>query len=437
MFESAIIIIVDINYRQKMNLINAFQKIPEILNLNLTPENMLNWVKNEFETELGFDFVLIGYLNSEGIDIKTMTPLNEFVQFSSQQNFGINFKDFLEQRKGIKLEIKKDGENILGEIGLRTKKNCNLALLPLNIRGAIFGIILGLKFDANISEEDFIISKAFAELCSYSIKDAELSNVFKLQLKILNENIVEKTYTIEDIKEQNEKIREAEKIKTEFLMNMSHALRTPLNAIIGFSEALEMKVFGELNDKQHEYIVDIQNSGKEMLGLVNDILDMSKIEAGAMRILKTELNINLIVKEALNIVKSLADKKNITLKANLPQNDVCIMADSQKFNQILFNLLSNAIKFTNEKGNIEIGVVPFKDKIQIYVKDDGVGIDKKYHGKIFGKFEQVENTHSHQYASSGLGLTITKELIEMHNGKIWLESKLNNGTTFTFELPAE
>ena len=113
------------------------------------------------------------------------------------------------------------------------------------------------------------------------------------------------------------------------------------------------------------------------------------------------------------------------------------MADSQKFNQILFNLLSNAIKFTNEKGNIEIGVVPFKDKIQIYVKDDGVGIDKKYHGKIFGKFEQVENTHSHQYASSGLGLTITKELIEMHNGKIWLESKLNNGTTFTFELPVE
>ena len=174
-----------------------------------------------------------------------------------------------------------------------------------------------------------------------------------------------------------------------------------------------------------------------MLGLVNDILDMSKIEAGAMRVLKTQLDVNLLICEEINIVQSLAGKKNITIKHNLPKESVFIMLDAQKFNQIMYNLLNNAIKFTNENGNIEVGLKELKDKVQIYVKDDGIGIDKKYQGKIFGKFEQVDNCYSHKYASTGLGLTITKELVEMHGGKIWVESKVNNGTTFTFELPID
>ncbi len=419
-----------------MDLINAFLRIPEVLNLNLTPEGAMGLIKNEFEDRFGFDFVLIGYLNSEGLEIKTMTAPDGYVQFASVDSVGINFKDFLQNKKGISLQVKAGEKSILNELGLQTAKDASLVLLPLTIREAIFGVIIALKFGQNtISDELFSIAQAYGGVCSYIIKDAELSNVFKLQLKILNENIVEKTYTLEDMKDQNEKIREAEKIKTEFLMNMSHSLRTPLNAIIGSSEALEMGVFGKLNAKQQEYILDIQNSGKEMLGLVNDILDMSKIEAGAMKVLKTELDVNLVINEVVNIVKSLASKKNINVKCKLSQKPLIIMADTQKFNQIMYNLLSNAVKFTNENGNIEVGAKAVKDAVQIYVKDDGIGIDPKYHGKIFGKFEQVENTYSGKYPSTGLGLTITKELIEMHNGKIWLESRINNGTTFIFELP--
>lgn len=419
-----------------MNLINAFSKIPEILNLNLTPEGALGWAKNEFEQELGFDFVIVGYLSADGIEIKTMSNPDSRIKFVATNAIGINFKEFLEKKTAIQLPITTKNQSILNELGINTTENCAVALLPLTIKEAVFGMILGIKFGTQeIPQEDLAVAQAYSGICSYVIKDAELSNVFKLQLKILNENIVEKTYTIEDIKDQNAKIKEAEKIKTEFLMNMSHALRTPLNAIIGFSEALQMKVFGELNPKQEEYILDIQNSGKEMLGLINDILDMSKIEAGAMRILKSELDVCLIIREVVNIIKSLADKKNIKLKTKLPKYPVTIMADSQKFNQIMYNLLSNAVKFTNKNGNIEVGLKEVENAVQIYVKDDGIGIDKKYHGKIFGKFEQVDASQSNKYASTGLGLTITKELIEMHNGKIWLKSKVNDGTTFTFELP--
>jgi len=423
---------------KKMNLLKTFTEIPEILNYDFTPENAVAWVKDEFEKKLGFDFVLIGYLNADSIDIKAISEPDKRVLFNSTDAVGVNFQDFLQNKKGLTVNVKANSQSILSEIGINVQQNCSATILPLNLKGAVFGLVLGLKFnEASIEEDVFAVAQAYAGICSYIIKDAELANVFKMQLKILNDNIVEKTYTIEDIKEQNEKIKQAEKLKTDFLLNMSHSLRTPLNAIIGFSEALQMKVFGDINPKQEEYILDIQNSGKEMLGLVNAILDMSKIEAGAMKVLKTETDISLLICEAVNIVKSLASKKNITVENHVPLDEFYIMADSQKINQILYNLLSNAIKFTNEDGKVEIGMKKIPNAVQIYVKDNGIGIDKKYHGKIFGKFEQVDNSYTNKYASTGLGLTITKELVEMHGGKIWVESKVNAGTTFTFELPLE
>jgi len=421
-----------------MDLLKTFKEIPAILNNDLTPETAVAWVKDEFEKKLGFDFVLIGYLNVDNIDIKAMTDPDNKVSFVAEETVGISFKEFLENKKGLSLKVFANSKSILTELGIKPRHDCVATILPLIIKGAVFGLVLALKFNQDeISEENFAVAQAYAGICAYIIKDAELSNVFKLQLKILNENIVEKTYTIEDIKDQNDKIKEAEKIKTDFLLNMSHSLRTPLNAIIGFSEALQMKVFGELNTKQEEYIIDIQNSGKEMLGLVNDILDMSKIEAGAMKVLKTDNDISLLICEAVNIVRSLASKKEIEIINKVPAIPIHVMLDTQKFNQIMYNLLSNAVKFTNKNGYIEVGIKELKDTIQIYVKDNGIGIDKKYHGKIFGKFEQVDSTYANKYASTGLGLTITKELVEMHNGRIWLESKVNNGTTFTVELPLE
>ena len=419
-----------------MKFINEFVKISELLNKELSPEGAVDLIISTFEKDFGFDFVLVGYLNSDGIELKGMSESDERVKFVAQSTVNKEFSAFIRNRKALSLSLLKNRKNILSEIGISLSENASAVLIPLNIRGAVFGVIVGIKFSNKISEELFAVCQGYAGILSYIIKDAELSNVFKLQLKILNDNVIEKNESLNDIKEQNAKIRQAEKLKTDFLMNMSHSLRTPLNAIIGLSEALGMSVFGELNKKQAEYILDIQNSGKEMLGLINDILDMSKIEAGAMRLSKSPCDICLLIKEAVVVIKSLADKKKIKLKTKLPKSKVIADIDAQKINQVLYNLLSNAVKFTRENGNIEIGLKKEKDNIFIYVKDDGIGIDEKYHGKIFGKFEQVDNEFSGKYVSTGLGLTITKELVELHNGSIRLESEVNNGTKFIIELPA-
>ncbi|MFA6988840.1 MAG: ATP-binding protein [Candidatus Gastranaerophilaceae bacterium] len=154
-----------------------------------------------------------------------------------------------------------------------------------------------------------------------------------------------------------------------------------------------------------------------------------------MNLYKTNFNVLKSVNEVNNIVKALVHKKNIEISVNCSDENIEIYADEQKFHQIMYNLLSNAIKFTDENGKVIVGIKNEKDKLCVYVKDNGIGIDPKFHGKIFAKFQQIDNSYTRKQGSTGLGLTITKELIEMHGGKIFLQSKVNEGTTFTFEIP--
>jgi signal transduction histidine kinase len=196
-----------------------------------------------------------------------------------------------------------------------------------------------------------------------------------------------------------------------------------------------MELFGDLNDKQQEYVNDINASGIHLNGIINEILDMSKIEANQMTLNKSTVNIANTIDEVINILRSLSSKKNITFKKVYDDAETLIEADFKKLQQILYNLLSNAIKYTNPYGEIETGFKILKDKVRFFVKDNGIGIEEKYHGKIFAKFQQIENIYTKTESSTGLGLTITKEFVEMHGGKIWLESKVNEGTNFIFEIP--
>ena len=308
----------------------------------------------------------------------------------------------------------------------------NCYLVKLAIKNSIFGAIV-FSSDYEINEEIKTSFQALANVTSYKIKDYELNEVFKIQLKAMQDAILEKQAAYEVIKKQHKKLQELDKTKNLFLANISHELRTPLNAIIGFSQALDSKIFGDLNEKQAEYIKDIQISSLHLLGMINEILDISKLEANAMKFNPAKLNPTQVIQEVVNILEPLYKNKNIAVEFNKDISQE-IQADYQKFQQILYNLLSNAIKFTGNGGKIEIHQEIKDNDYILKVKDNGVGIDKKYHNKIFKKFVHIDNIYSNTAHSTGLGLTITKELVKLHNGKITLESEVDKGTTFTMEF---
>lgn len=310
--------------------------------------------------------------------------------------------------------------------------NCCVLCTKLLIRNSLFGFVAAVR-DGQFSEDEVCAFEALVSVVAYLIKDYELNDVFKMQLKAMQNAIEEKNSAYETIEKQHKKLLELDKTKTAFLANISHELRTPLNAIIGFSQALCYKIFGDLNEKQEEYVKDIHISGLHLLGMINEILDLSKIESKAMKISLGELSPDVVIQEAINILSPLSEQKNIEVnfENNCKKN---IMADYQKLQQILFNLLSNAVKFTPDGGKIFIKIYEDGKDFILEVKDTGVGIDKKYHNKIFTKFVHLNNLYVKGQSSTGLGLTITKELVKLHKGKITLESTVNKGSTFRVQL---
>ncbi|WMW24878.1 PAS domain S-box protein [Methanolobus sediminis] len=227
----------------------------------------------------------------------------------------------------------------------------------------------------------------------------------------------------------------ANKAKSQFLANMSHELRTPLNAIIGFSETLTSEIFGELTEKQLRHARHINVSGKHLLGLINNILDLSKIEADKMELECENFSLIEVLNEILTQMTPMASRKNINIGiVNASSNDY-IFADRVKINQIMYNLLSNAIKFTPENGNVKVNSEIVNGNIQISVSDSGIGIAMNEQKTIFDSFEQASSTNNRVYGGTGLGLAIVKHYVEMHSGEIHLESEVGKGSTFTFTIP--
>jgi signal transduction histidine kinase len=229
----------------------------------------------------------------------------------------------------------------------------------------------------------------------------------------------------------------ANSAKSEFLSMMSHELRTPLNAIIGFSEILADEIFGALNEKQKEYVTDVLNSGQYLLSLINDVLDISKVEAGKMELKLSEVNIKSIVDNSILMIKEKTTDHNIKLIENVDESIGSILVDERKMKQIMFNLFSNAAKFTPDGGKIGIEVGKTNsNEVLITVWDTGIGIEEKDKPKIFVEFKQIDSELSRKYTGTGLGLALTKKLVELHGGKIWFESEgKDKGSKFSFTLP--
>jgi signal transduction histidine kinase len=262
-------------------------------------------------------------------------------------------------------------------------------------------------------------------------KFVRLLETFASQAVIAIENV----RLFHEIQDKGRQLEVANKHKSEFLANMSHELRTPLNAIIGFSEALNERMFGELNDKQAEYIDDIHTSGKHLLALINDILDLSKVEAGRMELDLVEFDVSAALQNSLTLVKERAQRNGITLSLQLDPSVGSFLGDERKFKQIMLNLLSNAVKFTPAGGRIGIASRRANGALEVAVSDTGVGIAAEDHQAVFEEFRQVGRDYTSKSEGTGLGLTLTKRFVELHGGTLGVQSELGKGSTFTIRLP--
>ena len=266
---------------------------------------------------------------------------------------------------------------------------------------------------------------------SFSSEVVQLLQTFATQSALAIQN----ARLFREIEDKSRQIEAANRHKSEFLANMSHELRTPLNAIIGFSEVLQEKLFGELNEKQAEYTGDILSSGQHLLSLINEILDLSKVEAGRMELEPSSFDLPLAIDNARTFVRERATKHGITLDVDVDDRLGEFVGDERKIKQVLLNLLSNAVKFTPEGGRIGIAAKKTDDGVEISVSDTGIGIAPADQPTIFEEFRQVGGNYAHKKEGTGLGLTLAKKFVELHGGRIWVESEIGKGSTFSFTLP--
>jgi two-component system CheB/CheR fusion protein len=248
------------------------------------------------------------------------------------------------------------------------------------------------------------------------------------------EDITQRKEFEQKLKKHATEIEIANKSKSDFLANMSHELRTPLNAIIGFSELLKDEMIGQLLPKQKNYITDIFLSGKHLLSLLNDILDLSKIEAGKMTLDLEITDIPLLFESSLSIVKERALRHNIKLNLDIKKDVRQIYVDTRKLKQVIYNLLSNAVKFTPDGGIVSIKVKKVSDLLEFSVEDTGIGISKEDIGNLFQPFEQLESSLNRKHEGTGLGLSLVKSIVELHGGSVKVKSELGKGSCFTVRI---
>jgi len=260
------------------------------------------------------------------------------------------------------------------------------------------------------------------------------------ELKYANDELYAKK---QELELANIGLQEANEMKSQFLANVSHELRTPLNSIIGFSELLQEKAFGELNDRQMQYVEFVHSSGGHLLQLINNILDLSKIEAGRMELIPEDFPITEVLGEVLGIVRPLAHERSITIESKTVAASPKLVADKAKFKQIMLNLLSNAVKFNVEGGKISVGWEIVEEPsgmsierfIVFSIRDTGIGIKEEDLDKLFKEFEQIDSSLTREYGGTGLGLVLTRRLVELHKGDIWVKSEPGHGTEFFVKLP--
>jgi signal transduction histidine kinase len=245
---------------------------------------------------------------------------------------------------------------------------------------------------------------------------------------------IENARLFREIEEKGRQLETASKHKSQFLANMSYELRTPLNAILGYTELILDRIYGEVGEEVREVLVRLEKSGRHLLALINDVLDLSKIEAGQLTLSLNDYSVKDIVQTVVTGMESLAADKKLTLRSNLPPELPLGRGDERRITQVFLNLIGNAIKFT-DVGEITVRVTTSNGAFVVAVADTGPGIAPEDQEKIFQEFQQGDNSSTRKKGGTGLGLSIAKHIVEMHGGRIWVESSPGKGSTFWFTLP--
>jgi len=358
------------------------------------------------------------------IDLGAVTHLNPERKQRSRELYPIALsRDYLTGRAILDGELSDVGDiespgpgvppaalALIRKLGYRA-----ITVAPMMSEGAGIGAIsIGRDAPGSLSEKQIALLRTFADQAVIAIRNAQL---------------------FREIQEKSAQLEVANKHKSEFLANMSHELRTPLNAIIGFSEVLSERMFGEVNEKQADYLKDIHESGKHLLSLINDILDLSKIEAGRMDLELSSFDLPTALSNAMTLVRERAQRHGIALSLEVDKRLGSFQADERKLKQIVVNLLSNAVKFTPDGGKVDVSAKRFDGKVEIAVKDTGIGIAPEDHAAVFEEFKQVGRDYTRKAEGTGLGLALTKRFVELHGGEVRLDSALGKGSTFTISIP--
>jgi signal transduction histidine kinase len=296
---------------------------------------------------------------------------------------------------------------------LRAGARALLAVPLLREERLLGGLVVSRRTTGEFAPEVVSVLKTFATQSALAIQNARL---------------------FREIEVKSRELEVASQHKSEFLANMSHELRTPLNAVIGFSEVLLERMFGDVNEKQAEYLDDIHTSAEHLLSLINDILDLSKIEAGRMELDVAEFDLPTAIDNALTLVRERAGRRAIALERAIDDRLGPVRGDERKIKQVLLNLLSNALKFTPEGGRVEVRAGVANGTAEISVTDTGIGIAPEDHDAVFEEFRQVGSSEK-KAEGTGLGLSLSRRFIELHGGRIWVKSQVGVGSTFTFTLP--
>jgi PAS domain S-box-containing protein len=300
---------------------------------------------------------------------------------------------------------------------------------PMIFKNTLLGVVVTCH-NKSIPPDVLIFLKRVIDQYAVAVNNANtFMEVQEMAARLRNQR--------DELEMRSHELEIANQTKSEFLANMSHELRTPLNSIIGFSYILHDETVGPLSEKQSRYIGNVLASGKHLLRLINGILDLAKVEAGKMELIYDDFNVSAVIEESIILLSSVALKKNITLNTAVDKELTTINADMDKFKQILYNLISNAIKFTPNGGSVTVVGRRGGNMSQIKVIDTGIGISKEDQVKLFNPFVQLDASASREYEGTGLGLILVKRYVEMHGGKVWIESEPDKGSKFIFTIPVK